>query len=509
LSPLSLGNKGFIQFFYNNFLKETLMNTALFDRLYAVQADLVVTLVPSEAALPQSTSWVDENTAGLISQLRESKVFSGKLAETLLLPVASQDYAQAVLLVGMGKDDVLSGASARKVMAAVAAKLKTLPYVSVAFAGAALTIKDHSPAQVLSLTSQWLHEGFYQFTGFKQDDQVLTLENILFEGNDQTALDIGVATAAGSAVARRLGDLPGNVCTPSYLASKAQTLGDDYGIDVELVDESRMSELGMDCLLSVGRGSDQPSYLIVMSYKGGNEGEAPHVILGKGITFDTGGISLKPGPGMDEMKYDMCGAASVFGAMKAICELKPKVNFTAVVAAAENMPNGNASKPGDIVKTMSGQTVEILNTDAEGRLVLCDALTYIEKFEPKSVIDVATLTGACVVALGGVNSAMYSNNDELHDDLRLASKVSADKIWPMPLDDEYQQQLDSNFADIANIGGKEAGSVTAACFLSRFTKSYPWAHLDIAGTAWTGGAKKGASGRPVALLTQYLLAKAN
>ena len=477
------------------------MNTALFDRLSAVQADLVVTLVPSEAALPQSTSWVDENTAGLISQLRESKVFSGKLAETLLLPVASQDYAQAVLLVGIGKDDVLSDASARKVMAAIAAKVSGLPYTSIAFAGAELAIKDHSQAQVLSLTSQWLHEGFYQFTGFKKEDPVLSLENILFEGSDQGALDVGVATASGSAMARRLGDLPGNVCTPSYLASKAQTLGEDYGIDVELVDESR--------ILSVGRGSDQPSYLIVMSYKGGNEGDAPHVMLGKGITFDTGGISLKPGPGMDEMKYDMCGAASVFGTMKAICELKPKVNFTAVVAAAENMPNGNASKPGDVVKTMSGQTVEILNTDAEGRLVLCDALTYIERFEPKSVIDVATLTGACVVALGGVNSAMYSNNDELHDDLRGASKVSADKVWPMPLDDEYQQQLDSNFADIANIGGKEAGSLTAACSLSRFTKPYPWAHLDIAGTAWTGGAKKGASGRPVALLTQYLLAKAN
>ncbi|MBU2238598.1 MAG: leucyl aminopeptidase, partial [Gammaproteobacteria bacterium] len=285
-------------------------------------------------------------------------------------------------------------------------------------------------------------------------------------------------------------------------------LGEEYSIGVELLDESKMDELGMHCLLSVGHGSDQPSYLIVMNYRGGEEGEAPHVLLGKGITFDTGGISLKPGPKMDEMKYDMCGAASVFGTMKAICELKPKLNFTAVIAAAENMPSGRATKPGDIVKTMSGQTVEILNTDAEGRLVLCDALTYIERFKPKSVVDIATLTGACVVALGSVNSGMYANNDDLASELKTASQVSADKIWQMPLDEEYQQQLDSNFADIGNIGGPEAGSVTAACFLSRFTGSYPWAHLDIAGTAWAGGASKGASGRPVALLIRYLLGKA-
>ncbi|MCV2404112.1 leucyl aminopeptidase [Marinomonas sp. C2222] len=486
------------------------MNMALFDRFSAVQADLLVAFVPSEGDLPESTSWIDENANGQISQLRETSVFSGGVAQTLLLPSVSPDFAQAVLLVGIGKDKELSDMQSRKVVAAISAQLKTLPYAKVAVASAALPMKGHTSSEAITLVAQWLNEGFYQFLGFKSDDaeKAIKVESILLEGDDSAALAVGVATASGSAFARQLGNLPGNVCTPSYLASKAQHLAEEYSIDVELLDESRMDELGMHCLLSVGHGSDQPSYLIVMHYRGGEENEAPHVLLGKGITFDTGGISLKPGAKMDEMKYDMCGAASVFGTMKAICELKPKLNFTAVIAAAENMPSGHATKPGDIVKTMSGKTVEVLNTDAEGRLVLCDALTYIERFEPKSVVDIATLTGACIVALGSVNSGMYANNDGLAEELKAASKISADKLWQMPLDEEYQKQLDSNFADIGNIGGPEAGSVTAACFLSRFTESYPWAHLDIAGTAWAGGAQKGASGRPVALLTRYLLDKA-
>ncbi|RCW93204.1 leucyl aminopeptidase [Marinomonas foliarum] len=485
------------------------MNMALFDRLSAVQADLLVAFVPSEGDFSESTTWVDENANGQISQLRETGVFKAGVAQTLLLPGVSQEFAQAVLLVGIGKDVELSDMQARKVVAAVAAQIKGLPFASVAVASAGLVLKNRSQVEVLALVAQWLNEGFYNFLGFKKDDaeKATKVTSLLLEGADEAALAIGAATAKGSAFARQLGNLPGNVCTPSYLASQAQQLGEEYGLGVELLDESKMDELGMHCLLSVGHGSDQPSYLIVMNYRGGEEGEAPHVLLGKGITFDTGGISLKPGPKMDEMKYDMCGAASVFGTMKAICELKPKLNFTAVIAAAENMPSARATKPGDIVKTMSGQTVEILNTDAEGRLVLCDALTYIERFKPKSVVDIATLTGACVVALGSVNSGMYANNDSIASELKAASQTSADKLWQMPLDEEYQQQLDSNFADIANIGGPEAGSVTAACFLSRFTGSYSWAHLDIAGTAWAGGATKGASGRPVALLTRYLLNK--
>lgn len=485
------------------------MKTELFNNVANVEADLLAVFVPSEGELPAATAQFDEKLGGQISALREQAVFKASVAQTLLLP-ATSDKAPAVLLIGTGKDD-LSDMKLKKVVSAIGAQIKSLPYVTVAVAASGLSVKDRDSANINTLLAQWLNESFYEFVGFKQDDadKVSKVETLLIEGEDEAAIKMGAATAVGSAFTRQLGNLPGNVCTPTYLASKAQQLGEDYGIDIELLDETKMDELGMHCLLSVGRGSDQPSYLIVMHYRGGKEDEAPHVLLGKGITFDTGGISLKPGAKMDEMKYDMCGAASVFGTMKAICELKPALNFTAVIAAAENMPSGRATKPGDIVKTMSGKTVEVLNTDAEGRLVLCDALTYIERFKPQSVVDIATLTGACIVALGSVNSGMYANKPEVADALKAASKVAADKLWQMPLDEEYQQQLDSNFADIGNIGGPEAGSVTAACFLSRFTESYPWAHLDIAGTAWSGGASKGASGRPVGLLTQYLLGKAH
>ncbi|CUB06296.1 leucyl aminopeptidase [Marinomonas fungiae] len=485
------------------------MKTQLFNNVADVQADLLVVFVPSEGELPAATAQADEKVNGQIAALREQTVFKGSVAQTLLLPSVVEGQP-ALLLVGTGKE-ALSDMNVKKVAAAVGTQIKSLPYANVAVAASGLSVKDRDADNMTTLLAQWLNEAFYEFLGFKQSDaeKVSKVETLQIEGTSEDALKVGVATAAGSAFTRQLGNLPGNVCTPAYLASKAQQLGEDYDIEIELLDETKMDELGMHCLLSVGRGSDQPSYLIVMHYRGGKEDEAPHVLLGKGITFDTGGISLKPGAKMDEMKYDMCGAASVFGTMKAICELKPALNFTAVIAAAENMPSGRATKPGDIVKTMSGKTVEVLNTDAEGRLVLCDALTYIERFKPQSVVDIATLTGACIVALGSVNSGMYANKQDVADALKAASKGAADKLWQMPLDEEYQQQLDSNFADIGNIGGPEAGSVTAACFLSRFTESYPWAHLDIAGTAWAGGASKGASGRPVGLLTQYLLSKAN
>ena len=265
-----------------------------------------------------------------------------------------------------------------------------------------------------------------------------------------------------------------------------------------------MKKLGMDCLLSVGAGSAQESKLITLNYQGGKKGEHPHVIVGKGITFDTGGISLKPGATMDEMKFDMCGAASVIGTMQVMAELKVPINIVGVVASAENMPGSKATKPGDVVKTMSGLTVEILNTDAEGRLVLADELTYIKKFNPKSVVDIATLTGACIVALGHSTSGLLSNDDRLAQKLLTAGTISNDRAWQLPIWDVYQKDLNSNFADIANIGGR-AGTITAACFLSRFTKDYSWAHLDVAGTAHLGGAAKGASGRPVPLLSHYLL----
>ncbi len=322
----------------------------------------------------------------------------------------------------------------------------------------------------------------------------------------RTALAEGVAIASGVELARRLGNLPGNICTPTYLADQARELAkSSKQLRVSVMDEARMKKLGMGALLSVARGSREPARLITLEYKGGKPGERPVALVGKGITFDSGGISIKPGAAMDEMKFDMCGAASVLGTLRACIELELPLNVVGIIPASENLPDGNASKPGDIVTSMSGQTIEVLNTDAEGRLVLCDALTYCGKFDPAVVVDIATLTGACVIALGGHAAGLLSNNDALATDLLAAGDTAGDRAWRMPLWEDYQQQLDSNFADMANIGGREAGTITAACFLSRFTRDYDWAHLDIAGVAWKGGKEKGATGRPVPLLTRYLL----
>ena len=316
---------------------------------------------------------------------------------------------------------------------------------------------------------------------------------------------IGKAINDGVNLARDLGNLPGNICTPTYMADCARKLDRFDNVTVEVLEEAEMEELGMGALLSVSRGSREPAKLIVMHYRGGEKNTNPIVLVGKGLTFDAGGISIKPAGAMDEMKFDMCGGAGVIGAMSAIASLKLPVNVIGAVASSENLPDGAANKPGDIVTSMAGTTIEILNTDAEGRLILCDALTYIGKYKPSVVIDAATLTGACVIALGKHPSGLFSNNDELTEQLVEAGDFAEDKVWPMPLWDEYQSQLDSNFADLANIGGRDAGAVTAACFLSRFTKKYKWAHLDIAGTAWHTGKQKGSTGRPVGLFVQFVL----
>lgn len=323
----------------------------------------------------------------------------------------------------------------------------------------------------------------------------------------QLAVQQGAALVEGMNLAKDLGNLPPNVCTPSYLAKTAQGLVKQTKLKVELLTRKQMEALGMGSFLSVAQGSEAPPQFIIIRHSGGKASESPTVFVGKGITFDTGGISLKPGEAMDEMKYDMCGAASVMGTMLSCDLLGLKQNVIGVIPTCENMPSGRATRPGDIVKSMSGQTIEILNTDAEGRLILCDALTYVERFKPKAVIDIATLTGACVIALGAVHSGMFSDDAGLVDALTEAGHDSLDTVWRMPLDAAYQEQLKSNFADVANIGGRPAGSVTAACFLKRFTEKYKWAHLDIAGTAWKGGAAKGSTGRPVPLLVNFLLAQ--
>ena len=356
-------------------------------------------------------------------------------------------------------------------------------------------------------------ELLYRFDRFKSSkDSVPTqLAELAFavDRDDTAAARLEVermaALADGIELTKDLGNLPANVCTPAYLAEQARRLARRFKLKCEVLEQKQMGALKMGAFLAVGQGSANPPRLIVLHYNGAAAKQAPVVLVGKGITFDTWCISLKPAAEMDEMKYDMCGAGTVLGVMQAVAQMKLKVNLVCVVAAAENMPSGTATRPGDIVTTMSGQTVEILNTDAEGRLVLCDALTYVERFKPAAVVDIATLTGACVVALGHHHAGLFSASDALADRLDAAGKDLSDTCWRMPLDDAYQEALRSPFADMGNIGGRAGGAVTAACFLSRFTKAYPWAHLDIAGVAWKSGANKGASGRPVGLLTRYLI----
>ncbi len=461
---------------------------------------------------------VDAASAGAISALLKRGDLAGKLGQTLLARNLAGLKAERILLVGSGKDSELSDRQLRKLLTATYAVLKTLGGGDATLALQDLQVKGRDAYGKTRLMVETLADGGYQFDRFKSqkaDASALKKLTLLSDKADQADVERATrqaqAIAAGMALTRDLGNLPPNLCHPSYLAEEAKALGKAYkNLKVEILDEKKLKELGMGAFLAVAQGSDQPPRLIVLNYQGGKKTEKPYALVGKGITFDTGGISIKPSAGMDEMKYDMCGAASVFGTLKAVLELQLPINLVCLLACAENMPSGGATRPGDIVTTMSGQTVEILNTDAEGRLVLCDTLTYAERFKPQAVIDIATLTGACIVALGSNVSGLMGNNDELVQQILAAGLTADDRAWQLPLYDEYQEQLDSPFADIANIGGPKAGTITAGCFLSRFAKAYNWAHLDIAGTAWiSGGKEKGATGRPVPMLTQYLLDRSN
>ncbi len=430
--------------------------------------------------------------------------------------------SKRVLLLGLGDLHLASERSLTTFSKVARAGLKALSGGSIESAiwfipSFALAHKADFMAEEVRLTIQYAGDQAYRFgvrqpaMKFKAKDTADTFKQLVFAGNNacakelKAAVEQGIAMVEGMNLAKDLGNLPPNVCTPSYLGKTAQSLSKKVGLKVEVLGRKQIEALGMGSFLSVANGSESPPQFIVMRHQGGKVGEAPIVLVGKGITFDTGGISLKPGEAMDEMKYDMCGAASVIGTMYSIGLMKLKKNVIGVVPTCENMPSGQATRPGDIVKSMSGQTIEILNTDAEGRLILCDALTYVERFKPQAVIDIATLTGACVIALGHVHSGLFSEDEGLVDALTKAGKASLDTVWRLPLDAAYHEQLKSNFADVANIGGRPAGSVTAACFLSRFTEKYKWAHLDIAGTAWKSGAAKGSTGRPVPLLVNFLL----
>lgn len=432
----------------------------------------------------------------------------GKVANSsLVVPIADYDIAKALLVYRL-PNLPMNTDKLRELTGKLAAKIIGLNYSSVAVDVSGLN-KDSLGADLATELTVSLSQADYRFEKFKskkKPERKVTQITFADSGNEQLEALTKSASIVGEAVnvARDLGNMPGNACTPSYLANKAESMAEELGIKTSILDEQEMHKLGMGSLLSVSAGSEEPAKLIVMEYQGAEADEAPYALVGKGITFDTGGISLKPGAAMDEMKFDMCGAASVFGTVTAVAKLKLPINLVAVVAAAENMPSGCATKPGDIVTSMAGKTIEVLNTDAEGRLVLCDALSYVAKYNPKTIVDIATLTGACVIALGAHASGLYANDDELAEDLLDSANSTGDKAWRMPLWPEYDRQLESNFADIANIGGREAGSVTAACFLARFTEGQKWAHLDIAGTAWKSGKAKGATGRPVRLLVDYL-----
>ena len=428
--------------------------------------------------------------------------------------------AKRLLLVGLGElgaKEANTLLAYSKVARTALKALSSGPITNAVWFMPSFVTEAHQFGDQVRVTLQLAGDQAYRFgvrqpaMKFKAKDKADPFNDLTIASNNTFAKELKLAVAEGSAMvegmdlAKDLGNLPPNICTPTYLAKTAQGLVKKTALKVEVLGQKQLEALGMGSFLSVAKGSDTPPQFIIMRHLGGKPSEAPIVLVGKGITFDTGGISLKPGEAMDEMKYDMCGAASVIGTLYASALMKLGKNVIGVIPTCENMPSGRASRPGDIVKSMSGQTIEILNTDAEGRLILCDALTYVERFKPKAVIDIATLTGACVIALGHVHSGLFSDDQGLVEGLTKAGYASLDTVWRLPLDAAYQEQLKSNFADIANIGGRPAGSVTAACFLARFTEKYKWAHLDIAGTAWKSGAAKGSTGRPVPLLVNFLL----
>jgi leucyl aminopeptidase len=438
-----------------------------------------------------------------LQQLIELNHFESKPGSVLVLSLVEGFQAKQVIVAGLGALPT-SRKNYVKALEAASNALENIKATNALIE--AHKIENCSSVWMQRTSARVMENATYKIQKVGNENPAEPSRNIAFQAdtNHGNQLQYGKAIADGMALARHLGDLPSNVCTPTYLAQTAQDLAQEFNLDCEILEESDILELGMGSFLSVSKGSIEPPKLISLSYRGNGESK-PIVLVGKGVTFDSGGISLKPGTNMDEMKYDMCGAASVLGVMRAIASMKTKINLTVVMPSVENMPAHNASKPGDVVVSMSGQTIEILNTDAEGRLILCDALTYVEKFNPAVVIDVATLTGAVVVALGKHYCGVMANDQPLADDLLNAGQTAMDGAWQFPLEDEYDELLNSNFADMANIGGREAGTITAACFLARFTQKYRWAHLDIAGTAWESGAKKGATGRPVPLLTQYIL----
>ncbi len=461
---------------------------------------------------------IDAQTGGLIKQLRSGGDFSAKTGETLLLPRPNGAASARVLLVGLGSRTAFDRKQYRKALLSSAQALaktgaaSAVVYLALeAIAGIDAQYRARMVAEIFSAHGYKIPD---LKSGAKPKPPKLSSLSVAAENARAVkptamGLKIGAAIGSGTAVSRDLANLPPNICTPTYMGRRAETLAKEWPrIKTKVIDENGIKALKMGAFLAVAQGSAQPPRLIVCEYHGAKKASAPICLIGKGITFDSGGISLKEPPGMDEMKFDMSGAATVLGALRAAAELALPINLVVIIAACENMPSGGATKPSDIVTTMSGQTVEILNTDAEGRLVLCDAITYSRRYKPAAVIDVATLTGACVVALGHHLSGLMSNDEALAAELAAAGIRADDRAWRMPIAEEYVDQLKSNFADLANVGGREGGACTAASFLSKFAANLAWAHLDVAGTAWLGGSQKGSTGRPIPLLVDFLLHRA-
>ena len=459
---------------------------------------------------------LDKAAHGQIRELLRSGDMDGKKGSTRMLYRVRGVAAERVLLVGLGREKEFGEKQYRECACAAVAAIRETGAREACLYLAELQVPGRDAvwkARQLVLAAADVSYRFDSMKSKKGEERLLSHVVIAaVSKRDASALEQGMregrAIAAGTTLARDLGNLPANVCTPTYLAEASVKLGREWKLAVEVLERKDMEKLRMGSLLSVARGSHEPPKFVILRYTGAGKKDRPVVLVGKGITFDTGGISIKPSAELDEMKFDMCGAASVLGTLRAAAELGLKLNVIGLVPTCENMPGGAATKPGDIVTSMSGQTIEILNTDAEGRLILADALSYAERFEPQAVVDIATLTGACIIALGNVCSGLFSSKDDLAHELQTAGAESWDRVWRLPLWKDYQEQLKSNFADFANIGGRPAGSITAACFLSRFTRKYDWAHLDIAGTAWKSGKEKGATGRPVPLLTTFLIKRA-
>jgi leucyl aminopeptidase len=477
----------------------------------------LVVAVQGGVTLSRAAQSADKAARGALRLALAGGDLAEKAGSTLLLRGVAGLAAERVLLLRLGERGKYDVAAYREALRGLGATLKGLGAKDAVLPVADLAVAGRGLPWTVRHAVLGIRDAFYRFDHLKTQKKpaapTLAAVTLAITGapvtlQAQAALKEAVATADGADFARTLGNLPANLCTPAYLADEARKLAAQFKLGIEVLERRDMEKLGMGALLSVTRGSRQPPKLIVLRYNGAAKKKKPLVLVGKGITFDTGGISLKPGADMDEMKFDMSGAGSVLGAIRALAAMRAPVNVVGVVPTCENMPGGEATRPGDVVTTLSGQTVEILNTDAEGRLILCDALTYAGRFDPEAVVDIATLTGACVIALGHVATGLFANDQKLADEIRAAGDDAWDRVWQLPIWDEYQEQLRSNFADMANIGGRPAGSVTAACYLARFTRKLKWAHLDIAGTAWRSGRDKGSTGRPVPLLVRLALRKA-